>query len=440
MPRKDDMSPDNAMTTRVKRHAGIVGPLAEHRVHCAVIGANGSFPRIPKANLAEPTSKMLRYRIGRIGALLAAVFIVAAGEPTADLATYQQHIKPMLDRTCAECHGSKVQKGNFRVDTLDPDIVHGKSLRGWEEVLNKTQVLEMPPPKHATQPTSDERQKLLSWLRHELRLAAKVQSSTGGQGALRRLTRKEYVQSMQDLLGVTIVDFGQGFPEENRNRETGFDNDSREMSFNTTHLSVLLDRARAGLAVALVTGGKPPGMKATLKADPGRKNNGDGLTHRTNDVLVTTVFDIPTKVPNHEKPFLHGPVNILDGGISLLREYQDMQGPKTSTYGYGVEWHLAAYKDIPRTGELRVVAKVSGRPDGDQVPNLRVDIGYTGGDMSPHQFVGQALVTSTTPTEIEFRMPWQLVALADLGSVLYIRHMEPDLLLDPTPTPAIRAR
>ncbi|GDY13134.1 hypothetical protein LBMAG53_20120 [Planctomycetota bacterium] len=381
---------------------------------------------------------MLQFRIGRSVALMATVFIVAAGEPAADLATFRQHVKPLLDRTCAECHSAKVQKGNFRVDTLDPDIVRGASLHGWEEVLNKTQVLEMPPPKHANQPTSDERQKLLSWLRQELRLAAKVRSSTGGQGAMRRLTRKEYVQSMQDLLGVTIVDFGQGFPEENRNRETGFDNDSREMSFNTTHLSVLLDRARAGLAIALVTGDKPPSMKATLKAAAGHINNVEKRNGGPTDhVLVSTVFDPPKKIAAHEQPKLHTRASILDGGLSLPREYRDMLGPKTRA---GSAWYLAGIKDIPRTGELRVVAKVSGRTDGDQVPNLRIDVGYIGSDMEPHQFVGQALVTSATPTEIEFRMPWQLVALPDHGEVIFIRHMEPDLLMDPTPTPAIEAK
>ncbi|GDY13137.1 hypothetical protein LBMAG53_20150 [Planctomycetota bacterium] len=370
---------------------------------------------------------------------MAAVLTAAAGEPTADLATYQQHIKPMLDRTCAECHSAKVQKGNFRVDTLDPDIVHGKTLHGWEEVLNKTQVLEMPPPKHAIQPTSDERQKLLSWLRQELRLAAKVHSSTGGQGAMRRLTRTEYVQSMKDLLGVTIVDFGQGFPEENRNRETGFANDSREMSFNTTHLAVLLDRARAGLAEALVTGNKPPGMKASLKAAPGHINNVDKRKGGpTDDVLLSTVFDLPTKVPAHELPHLNGPISILDGAISLPRGYRDMNG--AYTHGGGIRWHIGPYKDIPRTGELRVVAKVSGRPDGDQVPHVRVDIGYLGSLMSPHLFVGQTLVTSATPVEIEFRMPWQLLAQPDLGNVIFIRHTEPDLLMEAMATRAMEAR
>ncbi|GDY13140.1 hypothetical protein LBMAG53_20180 [Planctomycetota bacterium] len=372
-------------------------------------------------------------------AILALVATTAAGEPAADLATYRQHVKPLLDRTCVECHSAKVQKGNFRVDNLDPDIVHGKTLHGWEEVLNKTQVLEMPPPKHAIQPTSDERQKLLSWLRQELRLAAKVHSSTGGQGAMRRLTRTEYVQSMKDLLGVTIVDFGQGFPEENRNRETGFANDSREMSFNTTHLAVLLDRARAGLAEALVTGGKPPGLKATLKPAPGRNNNdGEVRKHRTNDVLVETVFDLPIKVPWHEEPQLNGSITLLDGAIVLPRVFRDMIG-SGAVMGGGVRWHMGAYKVIPRIGELRVVAKVSGRPDGDQIPNLRVDIGRAENE-SPHQFVGQALVTSATPTEIEFRMPWQLLALPDHGHVIFIRQTEPDLLMDPLATPAMEAR
>jgi len=221
---------------------------------------------------------------------------LGAAEPMADLATYQKHVKPLLERTCVECHGPEKQKGNFRLDQLDPDIIRGKSLSAWQEVLAKTQVLEMPPPKHPRQPTGEERQKLLTWLRQELSLAAKVRSSTGGRGALRRLTRDEYVQTMQDLLGVTVVDFGRDFPTENRNRETGFANDSRDTEFNHVHLGAFLSRARAVLDAALVTGKRPPSLTATLRAAPGTINNDGKLRgHRADNVALRVDFDPPRK-------------------------------------------------------------------------------------------------------------------------------------------------
>ncbi|MBM3276268.1 MAG: DUF1595 domain-containing protein, partial [Candidatus Sericytochromatia bacterium] len=98
-----------------------------------------------------------------------------------------------------------------------------------------------------------------------------------------------------------------------------------------------------------------------------------------------------------------------------------------------IRWYLAPHKHIPRGGELRVVAKVSGRADGEQVPHLRIDIGKDeNGDTAV--LVGQSLVTSEKPVEIEFRAPWSLIAREELGSHIFIRHTEPDLLMDPQAT------
>lgn len=375
--------------------------------------------------------------VATTGIVLTAILASAlsAAEPTADLATYQKHIKPLLARTCVECHGPDEQEGNFRLDQLDPDILRGKSLSAWQEVLAKTQVLEMPPPKHPRQPTGEERQKLLTWLRQELSLAAKVRSSTGGRGALRRLTRDEYVQTMQDLLGVRVVDFGRDFPTENRNRETGFANDSREAEFNHVHLGAFLRRARAGLDAALVLGKRPPSLTATLRAAPGTINNDGKLRgHRADNVALRVDFDPPLKdVPWHEETRVHdSQLTIQDGAIALPRTHRDMSGSKMP---HGVlRWFLAPQKRIPRGGELRVVAKVSGRADGDQVPHLRIDIGkFENEDVSV--LVGQSLVTSETPVEIEFRMPWSLMAREELGSHIFIRHTEPDLLMDAMANP-----
>ena len=48
------------------------------------------------------------------------------GEP--DLATFERSILPLLQSKCLACHGPDVEEGNLRVDSLDPDLLSGKSL------------------------------------------------------------------------------------------------------------------------------------------------------------------------------------------------------------------------------------------------------------------------------------------------------------------------
>jgi len=37
--------------------------------------------------------------------------------------SFNSDIKPVLERTCVKCHGPDKQKGDFRVDTLDPNFL-----------------------------------------------------------------------------------------------------------------------------------------------------------------------------------------------------------------------------------------------------------------------------------------------------------------------------
>jgi mono/diheme cytochrome c family protein len=64
--------------------------------------------------------------------LAASVFLTAA-----DDAVFTATVKPILDRSCIECHGDKKQKGGLRLDSLEairkggrdmgPAIVAGKA-------------------------------------------------------------------------------------------------------------------------------------------------------------------------------------------------------------------------------------------------------------------------------------------------------------------------
>ena len=46
--------------------------------------------------------------------------------PQPRLAKFRAEVEPVLKRVCVGCHGPEKQKGKFRVDTLNPDLLSGK--------------------------------------------------------------------------------------------------------------------------------------------------------------------------------------------------------------------------------------------------------------------------------------------------------------------------
>ena len=62
-----------------------------------------------------------------------------------DLKSYRETIVPIVKRLCVDCHGAKKQKGDVRMDNIDGDIINGKSVSLWRDVLHRIETGEMPP-------------------------------------------------------------------------------------------------------------------------------------------------------------------------------------------------------------------------------------------------------------------------------------------------------
>ena len=112
-------------------------------------------------------------------------------------------LKPdaFLSRYCLDCHDADVQKGDRRLDDLPLKVGTNIAIaERWQEVLHQLQLGEMPPAKKK-QPTDDERRTLLAWIEEQLMLAQTTARTRGGSVVHRRLSRAEYLHTMQDLFG-----------------------------------------------------------------------------------------------------------------------------------------------------------------------------------------------------------------------------------------------
>jgi hypothetical protein len=112
-------------------------------------------------------------------------------------------LKPdaFLSRYCLDCHDADVQKGDRRLDdlplTVGTDIAVAER---WQEVLHQIQLGEMPPAKKK-QPSNEERRALLAWIDEQLIHAQSSAQDRGGHVVHRRLSRAEYLHTVQDLFG-----------------------------------------------------------------------------------------------------------------------------------------------------------------------------------------------------------------------------------------------
>ncbi len=191
--------------------------------------------------------------------LLGAAFVLAAlsaGDGPApvrsdDATPSSSRAASILQQHCYGCHGPAKSKGDLRLDKLDPDLVKGNDGEKWREVLDRLNFGDMPP---ATEPAlaEEDRELLTAWLVRERRKAALAKNPTTH---FRRLTRREYQRTLQDLLGLPI-DFGTRLPEDGKSK-TGFRNDGDALRVSPQQYETYLQIADEALDAAVVSGPAP---------------------------------------------------------------------------------------------------------------------------------------------------------------------------------------
>ena len=175
--------------------------------------------------------------------LVLLLVVVASGQGREDIKSdldgFRQNIKPLLQKYCVDCHGPDKQKGDMRLDVIDPDVVRGISFDQWEDVREVFNSGEMPP-EEKPQPTDAERDLMTRWMDLEFK-KVKLHGSTKRRGGVRRLTRYELKYAFEDLLGFPIHNEIDRLPEEGTSIETGLKNNARMLMISSPHLESYLD-------------------------------------------------------------------------------------------------------------------------------------------------------------------------------------------------------
>ncbi len=153
-----------------------------------------------------------------------------------------------LEKHCVRCHGPKMVEGDVRIDKFSRDFKAGADAHHWGEVLDRINSGQMPP-KGEPKPTQAEIATFVTSLDARLKEGRAARMAARAAVAHYRLSRKEYQNTVYDLLGVR---YDPAKPGE-LNEDTlwhGFERIGSELSLSPSHVDryyraaeIVLDRA-----------------------------------------------------------------------------------------------------------------------------------------------------------------------------------------------------
>ena len=129
---------------------------------------------------------------------------------------YKEKIAPFFEKHCYKCHGENKQKADRRFDLLSFPISDEDQLIDYQDALDQLNLGEMPPEDEA-RPDREELKQTIELLTLAISDAQKQQLSTDSETVLRRLNKREYLNTIGDLFNIKTDSFDptQTFPSDN---------------------------------------------------------------------------------------------------------------------------------------------------------------------------------------------------------------------------------
>ncbi|MED6315472.1 MAG: DUF1587 domain-containing protein, partial [Verrucomicrobiota bacterium] len=138
-----------------------------------------------------------------------------------------------LKQHCFDCHGNGAAKGGLDLEKLERDLANEATFAKWELIFDRINKDEMPPAKVEDRPTAKELTGFRASLEPQL-----IQAHAKAKGTvLRRLNRREYENTMNDLFGTSLELEGM-LPEDGRSHE--FDNIGHALGISMQHMQMYL--------------------------------------------------------------------------------------------------------------------------------------------------------------------------------------------------------
>ena len=210
--------------------------------------------------------------------ILASLLLPTHGQEEGLAAQWKDHIQPLLEENCFDCHGDGVHKGELSLDPYDSIPAMQADRDVWKRIRSHLEQQLMPPPDEF-QPTLEEREQLIQWIDAAV-FPVDPDHPDPGRVTLRRLNRIEYENTLGDLLGkrVKVLDL---LPTDDSGY--GFDNIGDVLTLAPAHLEKFLEAARIALDEVI----RPGEMPFPEKRVSGTEITGEGAPDSDGHLLFT---------------------------------------------------------------------------------------------------------------------------------------------------------
>jgi hypothetical protein len=314
------------------------------------------------------------------------------------LVEFEQHIAPILKKSCLDCHGPEEQEGNIRIDTLDPNLHIGGDVDWWTDVFAVVSKGEMPPA-DSDSLTDEERKKIVDWLSGELQAASIARRESTTNTTFRRLTRYETNYALQDLLGLPW-DFAKDLPPE-ANSEDGFQNSSSQLHLSVSQFETYHRLARTAISRAISIGPQPrplfwgipmtaPAKLSWSKQAKQVEQTKERLKDKPEELEaeLKRLAEISTKAhrQSYYKEIATGkttPVTWEYSGAKYANLPSDQPVPapgaieQVAILPAGQSLNIELGNQLPNEGILRVrVRAARAEPDGERIPSMQLHFGW----------------------------------------------------------------
>ncbi len=167
----------------------------------------------------------------------------------------------------------------MRIGDVPLDLAAATAADRWERIITRVEAGEMPPPE-AERPAAADTAAVLTWAKNGLATAAKTRRADGGRVAIRRLNRREYENTLHDLLGLPLP-LRDLLPEDGTS--DGFDTASAALTMSPVHVQRFKDAAKTALEATAVRGPRPETKVRRFSYDPEKD---PFLKHPNNEPMI----------------------------------------------------------------------------------------------------------------------------------------------------------
>lgn len=154
---------------------------------------------------------------------------------------FTETVRPFLKTYCIGCHSGEKPAAQLNLSSYATMASVVQDHGHWAAILEKLTAKEMPP-KQATQPPPESRQKVIDWIDAMRKQEARKNAGDPGVVLARRLSNAEYNYTIRDLTGQDIRPTRE-FPVDPAN-PAGFDNSGESLSMSPALLNKYLQAAR----------------------------------------------------------------------------------------------------------------------------------------------------------------------------------------------------